>query len=36
MVQEPRGRGTSAVGSYYRATASDDVTVDTSVCNSEL
>jgi hypothetical protein len=31
-VREPRGRGTAAVGSRYRATASEDVTVDTSVC----
>jgi hypothetical protein len=30
-VREPRGRETSAVGSRYRATASEDVTVDTSV-----
>jgi hypothetical protein len=27
-----RGRGPSAVGSRYRATASEDVTVDTNVC----
>jgi hypothetical protein len=27
-----RGRGTSAVGSRYRAKASEDVIVDTSVC----
>jgi hypothetical protein len=30
-VREPRGRGMSAVGSRYRATASEDVTVDTRV-----
>jgi hypothetical protein len=29
---EPRGRGTSAVKSCYRATATEVVTVDTSVC----
>jgi hypothetical protein len=28
----PRGRGMSAVKSHYQATASEDVTVDTSVC----
>jgi hypothetical protein len=32
MVREPKGRGTFAVGSRYRATASEDVTVNTSVC----
>jgi hypothetical protein len=32
IFREPRGRGTSVVGSRYRATASDDVTVETSVC----
>jgi hypothetical protein len=26
------GRGTSAAGSRYQATASEDVTVDTTVC----
>jgi hypothetical protein len=31
-VREPRGRGTSSVGSRYRATASEDMTVNTSVC----
>jgi hypothetical protein len=31
-ISESRGRGTSAVGSRYRATTSQDVTVDTSVC----
>jgi hypothetical protein len=31
IVQKPRGRGTSAVGSRYRTTATEDVTVDTSV-----
>jgi hypothetical protein len=30
--REPRGRGTSAVESRYEATASEDVTLDTSVC----
>jgi hypothetical protein len=30
-VREPRVRGTSAVGSRYRATASNDVTVDTTL-----
>jgi hypothetical protein len=29
-------KGMSAVESRYRATASEDVTVDTSMCNSEL
>jgi hypothetical protein len=28
----PRGRGTSAIGSRYRATASEDVTLHTGVC----
>jgi hypothetical protein len=32
ILREPRGTGTSAVGSRYRATASEDVTVDTGVC----
>jgi hypothetical protein len=32
MVREPTGKGTSAVGNRYQATASEDVTVDTSVC----
>jgi hypothetical protein len=38
IVPEPIRKGTSAVGSRYRATASEDVTVDGSVCvcNSEL
>jgi hypothetical protein len=31
IVLEPRGRGTSTTGSRNRATASEDVTVDTSV-----
>jgi hypothetical protein len=31
-VREPRGRGTFAFGSRYRATASKDVIVDTSEC----
>jgi hypothetical protein len=31
MVREPRGSGTSAIGSCYRAAVSEDVTVDTSV-----
>jgi hypothetical protein len=39
-VLEPRGRATSVVGRLYLATASEDVTVDTSVrvcvSNSEL
>jgi hypothetical protein len=39
-VREPRGRGTSLVESRYRATASEDLSVDNSVCvcvcNSEL
>jgi hypothetical protein len=37
-IREPRGRGTSAVGIRYQATASEDVTVRTSVCvfNIEL
>jgi hypothetical protein len=30
-VREPRGRGTSAVGSRYQATVSEDVAVDTSM-----
>jgi hypothetical protein len=36
--REPRERGTSVVGSRYRTTASEDVTVNTvvCVCNSEL
>jgi hypothetical protein len=29
---EPRGRGMSAVGSRYRATASEDASVDTGMC----
>jgi hypothetical protein len=32
IVWKPRGRETSTVGSRYRALASEDVTVDTSVC----
>jgi hypothetical protein len=32
IVREPRRRGTSAVGSRYRATASEGVIVDTCVC----
>jgi hypothetical protein len=32
IVREPSGRGTSAVGSRYRETANEDVTMDTSVC----
>jgi hypothetical protein len=32
IVWEPRGRGMSAVGSHYCAMASEDVKVDTSVC----
>jgi hypothetical protein len=37
-IQKPRGRGMSAIGRYYQATASEDMTVDTNafVCNSEL
>jgi hypothetical protein len=31
-VRELRGRGTSAVESRYKATASEDVTVETNVC----
>jgi hypothetical protein len=31
IVLEPRGRRTSPIGSSYRATVSEDVTVDTSV-----
>jgi hypothetical protein len=30
-VWKPRGSGTSAVGSLYKTTASEDVTVDTTV-----
>jgi hypothetical protein len=30
-VREPRGRGTSTVGSRYQTTTGEDVTVDTSV-----
>jgi hypothetical protein len=38
IVWEPKGRGTHAIGGQYQATASEDVTVDTSVCmcNNEL
>jgi hypothetical protein len=32
IVREHRGRGISAVGSSYHATASEKVTVDTIVC----
>jgi hypothetical protein len=32
IVRETRGMGTSNVSSRYRATASEDVTVDTTVC----
>jgi hypothetical protein len=32
MFKEHRGKGTSAVGSRYRATANEDVSVDTGVC----
>jgi hypothetical protein len=32
IVGEPRVRGTAAAGNRYRATASDIVTVDTSLC----
>jgi hypothetical protein len=31
-VREPRGRGKSAVGSRYQATASEGVTTDTRAC----
>jgi hypothetical protein len=31
-VREPRERGTFAIGSRYRATASEDVTADIIVC----
>jgi hypothetical protein len=36
VIREPSGRGKSAAGSRYPVKASEDVTVDTSVCNSEL
>jgi hypothetical protein len=34
-VQEARVRGTSIVGSCHQAMASEDMTVDTSVCEIE-
>jgi hypothetical protein len=36
IIREPRGRGMPAIGSCYRAMASEDVTVDTSMCNGVL
>jgi hypothetical protein len=32
VVREPRGKGTSAIGSRYGATTSEDLTIDTNVC----
>jgi hypothetical protein len=32
IVREPRGKGTPTIENHYRATASEEVTVDTSVC----
>jgi hypothetical protein len=34
-VRELRTKGTSAIGNCYQATASEEVTVNSSVCNSE-